>query len=83
MWPWLLGPFVEASLAGYGGAPAVVGRLRALLDALAPETESFGLGHLAEVYDADPPHRPGGTFAQAWSDAEVLRAYALLREARP
>jgi predicted glycogen debranching enzyme len=83
VWPWLLGAFVEASLSGYGSGPAVVARLRALLDGLSPETESFGLGHLAEVYDADPPHRPGGTFAQAWSDAEVLRAYALLREARP
>jgi glycogen debranching enzyme len=79
VWPWLLGPWVEASLAAYGRTPAVQARLRARLDALAPETEAFGLGHLAEVYDGDPPHRPGGAFAQAWSDAEVLRAAALLR----
>jgi len=27
----------------------------------------------------DPPHAPGGTIAQAWSEAELLRADALLR----
>jgi glycogen debranching enzyme len=69
---------VEASLLAYGRGRAVVARLKARLDALAPVTAAYGLGHLPEVFDGDPPHRPGGTFAQAISDAEVLRAYALL-----
>ena len=33
-----------------------------------------GLGQLPEVFDGDPPHRPGGCVAQAWSVGEVLRA---------
>ena len=78
VWPWWLGAYVEASLLAYGRGRAVVARLRARLDALAPVTAAYGLGHLPEVFDGDPPHRPGGTFAQAISDAEVLRAYALL-----
>ena len=78
VWPWWLGAYVEASLLAYGRGLAVVARLRARLDALAPVTAAYGLGHLPEVFDGDPPHRPGGTFAQAISDAEVLRAYALL-----
>jgi len=78
VWPWWLGAYVEASLLAFGRGRAVVARLRALLDGLAPVTATYGLGHLPEVFDGDPPHRPGGTFAQAFSDAEVLRAYALL-----
>ena len=31
----------------------------------------------ARIADADPPHRPGGCVAQAWSVAELLRALAL------
>jgi glycogen debranching enzyme len=78
VWPWLVGAYVEATLAAFGRSRGVVRRLRALLDGFAPATEAYGLGHVAEVFDGDPPHRPGGTFAQAWSDAELLRAYALL-----
>jgi predicted glycogen debranching enzyme len=78
VWPWWLGAYVEASLLAYGRGRAVVARLRARLDGLAPVAAAYGLGHLPEVFDGDPPHRPGGTFAQAIGDAEVLRAYALL-----
>jgi len=34
-----------------------------------------GLGHISEIFEGDPPHRPVGCIAQAWSVAEVLRAY--------
>ena len=34
-----------------------------------------GLGHISEILEGDPPHRPCGCIAQAWSVAEVLRAY--------
>jgi len=27
------------------------------------------------VFDGDYPHSPGGAIAQAWSVAEILRAY--------
>ena len=37
-----------------------------------------GLGHVSEVLDGDPPHRPGGTIAQAWNTAEILRAHRML-----
>ena len=33
-----------------------------------------GLGQVSEVFDGDPPHRPGGCCAQAWSVGELLRA---------
>ena len=37
-----------------------------------------GLLHVSEVFDGDPPHRPGGTIAQAWNTAELLRALQLI-----
>ena len=44
--------------------------LKPLLDAM----DSQGcIGQLSEIYEALPPHRPVGCFAQAWSVAEVLR----------
>jgi glycogen debranching enzyme len=33
-----------------------------------------GIGSISEVFDAEPPFRPRGCIAQAWSVAEVLRA---------
>ena len=34
-----------------------------------------GIGTVSEIFDGDPPYRPRGCIAQAWSVAEVLRAY--------
>ena len=35
------------------------------------------LGSVSEICDGDPPHRARGCFAQAWSVAELLRAYEM------
>ena len=32
-----------------------------------------GIGSISELYDAKPPYKAGGTFAQAWTVSEVLR----------
>ena len=34
-----------------------------------------GCGSVSELFDGDPPHAPGGCIAQAWSVAEVFRAW--------
>ena len=44
-----------------------------LLDGLRAHLCGDGLGELAEIFDGDPPHRPRGCPAQAWSVAEALR----------
>jgi glycogen debranching enzyme len=31
------------------------------------------LGQIAEIFEADEPHRPVGCYAQAWSVASALR----------
>jgi glycogen debranching enzyme len=33
------------------------------------------IGSISEIFDAQPPFTPRGCVAQAWSVAEVLRAY--------
>ncbi len=74
VWPWLLGAFCEAHLKTYGDKA----KTRALLDTLlAAGFTEYGVGTLAEVFDADAPYNPNGCPAQAWSVAEVLRALAL------
>jgi glycogen debranching enzyme len=37
-----------------------------------------GVGSLSEVFDGDAPMRPRGCIAQAWTVAEVLRAWFLI-----
>ena len=48
-----------------------------LLDAFADHLRDAGLGTISECLEGDPPHRPVGCYAQAWSVAEVLRAIRL------
>lgn len=69
VWPWLLGPYLSAHFRVFGDGEYC----RARLDRLEEEMGVFGLGSLAEVYDGDEPHRPGGCPAQAWSVGEVIR----------
>lgn len=75
VWPWLAGFYVEAALRGTTKARLAERRaaLRTWLLAMLAELDRAGLDHLSEVFDGDAPHRPGGTIAQAWSTAEVLR----------
>jgi glycogen debranching enzyme len=80
-WPWLLGFFCEAYLRAFGHEETQLERVRGILRAFDGEFETAGLLHISEVFDGDPPHRPGGTIAQAWNTAEILRAWSLVEEA--
>ena len=73
VWPWLLGPYVDVFCAVHGCSEAVREQATELLQPLLRHAGEFGLGSIAEVFDGDAPHRPGGCPAQAWSVAEVLR----------
>lgn len=82
VWPWLLGFFAEGWLRAYGSGSDERQFVRELLDGFGPTLASQGLLHVCEVADGDPPHRPGGAIAQAWSSAEILRAYELVARER-
>jgi predicted glycogen debranching enzyme len=71
VWAWLLGAFVDAHLKVYREPQ----RARVLLSCLPAHLQEAGVGYCSEIFDADPPHTPDGCIAQAWSVAELLRAW--------
>ena len=74
VWPWLLGPWVDARMRIYGETAQnmtfIKNALRPLLTHL---VTAAGLGSVSEIFDGDRPHKPQGCIAQAWSIGELLR----------
>jgi glycogen debranching enzyme len=66
---------VDAYFSVYGDAEAA----RSLLAPFEHHLADFGLGSIAEIFEGEPPYAPRGCVAQAWSVAEVLRAWVRLR----
>ncbi|MFN0074284.1 MAG: amylo-alpha-1,6-glucosidase [Chloroflexota bacterium] len=75
VWTWLLGAYVEAHYRVFGDAAAAL----AYIEPITHHLRDAGLGSVSEIFDADPPHLPRGCVAQAWSVAEVLRVWRMLR----
>jgi len=74
VWPWLIGPFVEAWVRVHDATPAAKRAARdRFLTPLWRYLDEAGLGHLAEIADGDPPYTPRGCPFQAWSVGEALR----------
>lgn len=74
VWPYLMGPFVEAWVRCRGSTDEAKREarerfLRPLVDGLATD----GIGHISEIADGDPPHARRGCPFQAWSVGEALR----------
>jgi predicted glycogen debranching enzyme len=72
VWPWLLGPFIRAYLRAFGNSAPNVAHCRGLLRGLEEHLSDACLGTISEIFEAEPPHRPVGAPAQAWSIAELL-----------
>jgi predicted glycogen debranching enzyme len=70
VWPWLIGPYVEA-LRNTGGSTEGV------LAGLEAHVCEWGLGSVSETADGDAPHSATGCPFQAWSVAELIRARRL------
>jgi predicted glycogen debranching enzyme len=68
-WPWLLGPYLDAHLRLYGDREAV----RRMVEPFQAHLADAGLGTISEIFEPEPPYRPVGCIAQAWSVAEILR----------
>ena len=75
VWAWLMGPFITSWIRIHGKEADVRTNARHMLCPLLRHVEGSGLGHISEIFDGDPPHASRGCFAQAWSTAEVLRAF--------
>ncbi len=79
VWPFLIGPFVAAFLRVNNFSPQSKKQaakfIEPLLDLM---TQQGCIGQVCEIFDGDQPHKPRGCFAQAWSVAELIRAYLLI-----
>src|SRR5436189_5939811 len=74
VWPWLIGPFVEAWVRVRGNTTVARREAREkFLTPLLGHLEEAGLGHVSAIADAEPPHTPRGCPFQAWSVGEALR----------
>ena len=75
VWPWLIGPFVEAWVRAHGDS--VPTRLRARKRFLQPFAAwhfgASGVSHISEICDAEAPFTRRGCPFQAWSLGEYLR----------
>ncbi len=74
VWAWLLGPFALAHFRVYRNRSAA----QSFLEPLGRTVHTAGLGSIGEIFGGDPPFPPAGCIAQAWSVAEVFRAWEFL-----
>jgi predicted glycogen debranching enzyme len=72
VWAWLIGPFIDAWLKVHPGDRL---QTRKFLDGFVPHLDDGCVGSVNEIFDAEPPYTPRGCISQAWSVAEVLRAW--------
>jgi predicted glycogen debranching enzyme len=72
VWPWLIGPYVDAYLKIHPDDPSGA---RNLLRAFDDHLGEDAVGSISEIFDAEVPYAPRGCVAQAWSVSEVLRSY--------
>ena len=73
VWAWLIGPFVDAWLRVHPGRSR--GAPAAGSTGFGPHLGEACIGSISEIFDAEAPFTPRGCVAQAWSVAEVLRAW--------
>ncbi len=78
VWPWLMGPYVEALLSVNDDSEESRKRAKEVLRPLLA-LEAGGFYTIPEVFDGDAPQRPGGCISQAWSVSEVIRTWSKIR----
>jgi predicted glycogen debranching enzyme len=73
VWAWLLGPYLTALVRVRGKTGRKQGLK--LVQAVQNHLSESGIGQISEIFDGEAPHAPRGCIAQAWSVAEIARAY--------
>jgi predicted glycogen debranching enzyme len=76
VWGWLLGAFVLAHLRVYNNPT----QAQKIFAPMANHLATHGLGNLSEIFDGDAPMTARGCIAQAWTVAEVLRAWMAIED---
>ncbi len=79
VWAYLMGPFVEGFLKVNRFSRKSKKKAAEFIQPLLQHLTKDGcLGSVSEIFDGDAPHKPKGCIAQAWSVAELIRAYQLI-----
>ncbi len=74
VWPWLMGPFIEAWVRVRGNTPEAKSEARRrFMEPLIEHRQTAGLAHISEIADASHPFTPRGCPFQAWSLGELIR----------
>lgn len=76
VWPWLLGHFVSGKLKICGDSALPL--CRKIYHHFEDALDEYGVGTIAEIYDAEPPYSAKGTISQAWSVSELIRIKVLI-----
>ncbi len=71
VFPWLMSHFTEAYLRIHGKSG--LSFIKDLYEGFEEVLFNHGMASISEVYDGDPPYRPGGAISQAWSVAAMLQ----------
>ncbi len=81
VWPWLLNFYARAAFDIDGAR--FLPRAEEMLENFNEDIQSYGIGSIAELFDADPPFAPRGAVSQAWSVAAALDIHHLICRHRP
>lgn len=76
VWPWLIGPYIDVHYHIFRDCAALL----PLLSPLVRHLWDACVGTISEVVEPETPFTPAGCTAQAWSVAELLRAWLLIGE---
>ena len=81
VWPWLLSFYVQACFDIDGDS--FLPQAEEILANFEEDIQTYGIGSIGELFDADPPFAPRGAVSQAWSVAAVLDIYGMIRRRKP
>ena len=81
VWVWPLAFYVKACFDIDGGR--FLHEAEEMLASFNEEIQSYCIGSINEMFDADPPYTPRGAVSQAWSVAAVLDIYRMIEAHRP
>ena len=81
VWPWLLSFYVRACFDIDGDS--FLPQAEEILANFEEDIQSYGIGSIGELYDADPPYAARGAISQAWSVGAVLEIYHMVLTRRP
>lgn len=78
VWTWLLEFYVQACFDINGDS--FLSEAEEILENFNEDIQTYGIGSIGELFDADPPYSPRGAISQAWSVGAVLDIYAMIQE---